>query len=91
MPVLYIFHTFHKSLNGPLAVSFGINFVATSIFFCQLINVLQDDFLGVRWLCAFLQVLYRFLGYYCKFDGDNKGIILFVPYSLSSLHNVASE
>jgi hypothetical protein len=43
--VLYIFHIFHKSLNGPLAVSFGINFAAAFIFFCNLIKVLQDKLL----------------------------------------------
>jgi hypothetical protein len=31
--VLYIFHIFHKSLDGPLAVSFGINFAVACISF----------------------------------------------------------
>lgn len=41
--VLYIFHIFHNSMDGPLAVSFGITFAAACIsFLCHLIKVLQD-------------------------------------------------
>ncbi|KAI3667811.1 hypothetical protein L6452_42880 [Arctium lappa] len=53
--VLYIFHVFHASLNGPL------------------------------------QVLYRFLDYYSKFDWDNYIISLDGPVSKSSLPNLAAE
>ncbi|KAJ9543377.1 hypothetical protein OSB04_023084 [Centaurea solstitialis] len=53
--VLYIFHVFHASLDGPL------------------------------------QVLYRFLDYYSKFDWDNYIISLDGPISKSSLPNLAAE
>jgi hypothetical protein len=40
---------------------------------------------------ALVQVLYRFLDYYSKFDWDNKGISLFGPISLSSLPELVSK
>ncbi|KAI3676371.1 hypothetical protein L1987_85977 [Smallanthus sonchifolius] len=53
--VLYIFHVFHASLNGPL------------------------------------EVLYRFLDYYAKFDWDNYCISLDGPVCKSSLSSLAVE
>ncbi|MFS7902961.1 putative PAP/25A-associated, polymerase, nucleotidyl transferase domain-containing protein [Helianthus anomalus] len=53
--VLYIFHVFHASLNGPL------------------------------------EVLYRFLDYYAKFDWDNYCISLDGPVCKSSLHGLTME
>jgi hypothetical protein len=43
--VLYIFHIFHKSLDGPLAVSYGLNFSSSSSSFCCIILM---PFLRVR-------------------------------------------
>lgn len=64
-----------------------------AIFFCHFILMLFviHTFLGVRWLSALLQVLYRFLDYYSKFDWDTKGISLFGPVSLSSLPELVSK
>ncbi|KAG1338138.1 hypothetical protein COCNU_04G004440 [Cocos nucifera] len=62
--VLCIFHFFHKSLDGPLAV------MRTA---------------------ALLQVLYRFLDYYSKFDWDNYCISLHGPIPISSLPELIAE
>lgn len=39
--VLYIFHIFHKSLDGPLAVSYGIFL----FFLTRYIDILHDTYL----------------------------------------------
>lgn len=40
--VLYIFNIYHDSLNGPLAVSYGLNF---GIFLPVYIDLLQDTYI----------------------------------------------
>ncbi|GAB2229527.1 hypothetical protein Drorol1_Dr00013773 [Drosera rotundifolia] len=55
MLVLYIFHLFHTSLNGPL------------------------------------EVLYKFLDYYCKFDWENFCVTLNGPIHISSLQELMAE
>jgi hypothetical protein len=93
--VLYIFHLFHESLDGPLAVSSNLKvFCATfvmmvSITYLSCFRMLT--FTMVTWLSAPFQVLYRFLDYYSKFDWDNKGISLYGPISLSSLPDLVSN
>jgi hypothetical protein len=50
--VLYIFHIFHKSLDGPLAVSYVLNFSAAFFLPCY-IDILHDTYLpmGVMTIC----------------------------------------
>ena len=55
-------------------------------------NVLKDRLFpgGEMTMCPCAGPLYVFY-YFSKFDGDNKGIGLFVPRSLSSLPDVVSK
>lgn len=56
-------------------------------------NVLKDRLfpVGEMTMCPCEGPLYVFFYYFSKFDGDNKGISLFVPRSLSSLPDVVSK
>lgn len=72
--VLYIFHLFNSSLNGPLAVSAWCNWSGLPC-----IIVTQVDSFCIT------QVLYKFLDYFSNFDWDNYCISLNGPVRLSSL------
>jgi hypothetical protein len=91
--ILYIFHIFDKSLDGPLAVSYVLDITIAFISFNVILSCSSRymPFLGGEMLSGLLQVLYRFLDYYSKFDWDNKGISLFGPVSLSSLPKLVSK
>ena len=73
--VLYIFHLFHSSLDGPLAVRM---YILKRGIMVKVSSLIYKSF-------CFLQVLYKFLDYFSKFDWDNYCISLSGPVILSSL------
>ena len=77
--VLYIFHVFNNRFTGPLEVK--LLFLLNLHFFqCILLFNLS--------LSLYLQVLYRFLEFFSKFDWENFCISLWGPVPISSLPNV---
>ena len=75
--VLYIFHVFNNSFAGPLEVAFGTwsHCLAVFLSFC-----LSNSF--------HVQVLYRFLEFFSKFDWNNFCVSLWGPVPISLLPDV---
>lgn len=82
--VLYIFHLFHSSLCGPLGVT-------TVIMLCNLFTYSQNSCVYLFLIIVFVQVLYRFLEYYSKFDWENYCISLKGPVCKSSLPDIVGK
>lgn len=87
--ILYIFNLFHSSLNGPLAVSVCRVLESLSVL-PILYNNLCNGFEFSK-IFAFVQVLYKFLDYFSKFDWENYCVSINGPVCKSSLPRIVGK